>query len=51
MPRKSAETALRLSEERYRALITATAQVVWTSDAQSKAALDQESWELSPGKA
>jgi PAS domain S-box-containing protein len=44
MPRKSAETALRLGEERYRALVTATAQVVWTSDGQSKAALDQESW-------
>jgi hypothetical protein len=27
MPRKSAETALRLGEERYRALVTATAQV------------------------
>jgi PAS domain S-box-containing protein len=34
--RKQAEKALRLSEERYRSLIAATAQLVWTSDAQGK---------------
>ena len=34
--RKQAEDALRLSEQRYRSLIAATAQLVWMTDAQGK---------------
>ncbi|MCC3489322.1 MAG: PAS domain S-box protein [Microcoleus sp. PH2017_40_RAT_O_B] len=34
--RFQAETALRLSEQRYRSLIAATAQLVWITDAQGK---------------
>ncbi|MCC3530288.1 MAG: PAS domain S-box protein [Microcoleus sp. PH2017_22_RUC_O_B] len=34
--RQQAETALRLSEERYRSLIAATAQLVWMTDAEGK---------------
>ncbi|MEG4997087.1 PAS domain S-box protein [Microcoleus sp. B4-D4] len=34
--RKQAEQALRLSEERYRSLIAATAQMVWMTDADGK---------------
>ena len=34
--RFQAETALRLSEQRYRSLIAATAQLVWMTDAQGK---------------
>jgi PAS domain S-box-containing protein len=48
--RKSIEEALRHSEERFGTLVTATAQVVWATDAQGKAAHDLESWQVFTGQ-
>ncbi len=43
--RKAMESALRASEERYRALIAATTAVVWTGDAAGRFTERQRSWE------
>ncbi|QDU98972.1 chemotaxis protein CheB [Lignipirellula cremea] len=42
--RAQAERDLRLSEERFRALIDASAQMVWTTDAEGQVVEDSESW-------
>ncbi|MCC5847470.1 MAG: PAS domain S-box protein [Verrucomicrobia bacterium] len=42
--RKSAENELRLSETRFRSLITATAQVVWTADAMGENFIATPTW-------
>jgi diguanylate cyclase (GGDEF)-like protein/PAS domain S-box-containing protein len=42
--RKEAEEALRRSEERYRSLVVATAQLVWTTDAQGAVVEDLPGW-------
>jgi PAS domain S-box-containing protein len=42
--RKKAEAELRRSEERYRALVEATAQVVWITDAQGEVVEDIPTW-------
>ncbi len=41
---QGAEETLRKSEERYRSLIIATAQVVWTTDANGQVLEDMPSW-------
>ena len=43
--RKHDEEELRLSEERHRALTTATSQIVWVTDANGQGHEDQSSWE------
>lgn len=48
--RKSAETALRRSEERYRTLVTATAQLVWTTDGQGNVVDDLPHWRSFTGQ-
>ncbi len=47
--RKRDEEELRLSEERHRALTTATAQIVWVTDANGFGREDQSSWESFTG--
>ncbi len=42
--RKSAEDALRLSEGRFRSLVTASAQIVWTTDATGELYIATPSW-------
>ncbi|MCC9603197.1 PAS domain S-box protein [Stieleria sp. JC731] len=42
--RKQAEYRMRHSEERYRALIDATAEIVWTTTASGEVELDSPSW-------
>ncbi|HTL87801.1 MAG TPA: PAS domain S-box protein [Leptolyngbya sp.] len=42
--RKTAEAALRRSEERYRAFVTATAQAVWMTNAQGEVVEDIPLW-------
>ncbi|OYP36857.1 PAS domain S-box protein [Rhodopirellula sp. MGV] len=42
--RKRAERNLRRSEKRYRALIDATAEIVWTTNANGKVVEDSPSW-------
>ncbi len=42
--RKEAEAELRRSEERHRALVQATAQVVWTTDAHGEVVEDIPTW-------
>jgi PAS domain S-box-containing protein len=43
--RKRIEKALQHSREKYRALVIATTQVVWTSDAQGRVTSATESWQ------
>ena len=42
--RKRTEAALRRSEERYRSLVSASAQVVWTTNAEGEVVEDLPSW-------
>jgi PAS domain S-box-containing protein len=42
--RRAAEAALRLSEERYRTLVTTTSQLVWTADVAGNGRGDMLSW-------
>lgn len=42
--RRRAEEALRLSEERYRSLVVAIAQIVWTTNADGQVTEDQPAW-------
>lgn len=44
------EEALRLSEERYRSLIEAIAQIVWTTDASGQVIEDQPGWRSFTGQ-
>ena len=48
--RKRAEAALRESEERYRALALATAQMVWTTNAQGEVEKDIPAWSALTGQ-
>ncbi|MBA4062986.1 MAG: hybrid sensor histidine kinase/response regulator [Isosphaera sp.] len=48
--RKTAETALRESEERYRTLIAATAAIVWTTPASGEFGTDQPGWAAFTGQ-
>jgi two-component system, chemotaxis family, CheB/CheR fusion protein len=48
--RKRAEESLRRSEERYRALIEASAQIVWTTDARGRVVEDSPSWRAYTGQ-
>ncbi len=43
--RFSSEKALRHSREKYRALVTASTEVVWTTDAEGRATSATESWQ------
>jgi two-component system, chemotaxis family, CheB/CheR fusion protein len=47
---KQAELALRDSEESFRALVTASAQIVWTTDAEGKPVEDSPSWRAFTGQ-
>jgi two-component system, cell cycle sensor histidine kinase and response regulator CckA len=49
--RKQAEEELRRSEARYRSLVTATAQAVWTADAHGRAYQDAPWWRALSGQA
>src|SRR5687767_1498321 len=49
--RKHAEEELRRSEARYRSLVTATSQSIWTADAQGKAYQDAPWWRALSGQA
>ncbi|MBD1862092.1 MULTISPECIES: PAS domain S-box protein [Trichocoleus] len=48
--RHRAEADLRRSEERYRSLVVATAQVVWTTDATGQATADSPLWRALTGQ-
>ncbi|HEV8713010.1 MAG TPA: PAS domain-containing protein, partial [Candidatus Binatia bacterium] len=48
--RKRTEEALQRSEERYRSLTFATAQIVWTADPQGQAADDMPMWRIFTGQ-
>jgi len=48
--RKQAEQALRLSEERYRSLVVAIAQIVWTTDARGEVIQDMPTWRAFTGQ-
>ncbi|MFZ0255264.1 MAG: chemotaxis protein CheB [Gammaproteobacteria bacterium] len=48
--RKKAELALRNSEESFRALVSASAQIVWTTDAQGQVVEDSPSWRAFTGQ-
>ena len=48
--RKAIESALRASEERYRALVSASSSVVWASDAAARFVEHQRSWESYTGQ-
>ncbi|MBA3258801.1 MAG: PAS domain S-box protein, partial [Gemmatimonadales bacterium] len=47
---KHAEEALEGSEARYRALVAATAQIVWTASADGTRAIDMSQWETFTGQ-
>ncbi|MBD1936896.1 PAS domain S-box protein [Microcoleus sp. FACHB-68] len=47
--RKQAEAAIRQSEERYRSLIVATSQIVWTTDAEGQV-IDIPDWRAYTGQ-
>jgi PAS domain S-box-containing protein len=47
--RKLAEDAIKQSEERYRSLIAATSQLVWTADAEGRC-VDQPGWRAYTGQ-
>jgi diguanylate cyclase (GGDEF)-like protein/PAS domain S-box-containing protein len=47
---KLAEEALRRSEERYRSLVAATAQIVWTTDARGEVIEDLPAWRAFTGQ-
>ncbi|MFO1435305.1 MAG: ATP-binding protein [Gammaproteobacteria bacterium] len=44
------DAALRLSEERYRSLVTATSQIVWTTNANGEVVEDLPSWRAYTGQ-
>jgi two-component system, cell cycle sensor histidine kinase and response regulator CckA len=48
--RKTIESELRASEQRYRALVTASSSLVWTSDAAGRFVERQVSWESYTGQ-
>lgn len=48
--RKERETALARSEERHRAVVTATSSVIWTTDADGAVVEPQPSWEKYTGQ-
>src|SRR4029434_8765006 len=47
---RKVEEALRNSKERYRALVTASAQVVWRANAQGEAIFPNSSWQEQTGQ-
>jgi PAS domain S-box-containing protein len=47
---KRSQEALRLSEERYRSLVSATEQVVWTTDARGEVVQDIPAWRALTGQ-
>ncbi|MGZ7027873.1 MAG: sensor histidine kinase [Terriglobales bacterium] len=47
--RRKAEKALQAGEERYRSLVTATAQIVWTTDANGLVTTDMPTWRAFTG--
>ena len=50
MERQRADVALAQSEERYRSLVVATAQIVWTTDAEGQVVSDVSSWQQFTGQ-
>jgi PAS domain S-box-containing protein len=48
--RKRIESALAASEQRYRALVTASSSLVWTADSRGEFITAQESWERYTGQ-
>ena len=48
--RRELESALRLSEERYRSLVGATTSVVWTTNADGEFVEPQAPWEAYTGQ-
>ena len=48
--RKQAEAALAASEERYRSLVVATAQIVWMTDADGEVTTDMPMWRAFTGQ-
>ncbi|OUL19060.1 hypothetical protein BV378_33975 [Nostoc sp. RF31YmG] len=48
--RKQAELALQKSEERFRSLIEATSQIVWSTDAEGAFVTDQPQWRAFTGQ-
>jgi PAS domain S-box-containing protein len=48
--RREAEEALRQSEARLRALVTATAQIVWSTDADGRALVPSKAWRAFTGQ-
>jgi PAS domain S-box-containing protein len=47
---RRAEEALRANEERYRALVTASTQILWTTNAQGEVAADMPLWRAFTGQ-
>ena len=48
--RRDAEEAMRRSEQRFRSLVIATAQIVWTTDAAGQVVEDSPSWRAFTGQ-